>query len=339
MRWKELESVPRLLIETELEPVQGVRFQPTGFPDIGPAEYRAPNDTEMLLVESAQSMANHLERVCWDDAREDLSAPLAGLPYVKSVLSDGGTTNSILEAHRLNSPYIMRRKGDEIDEEWLRSTFPELAEVQKSKSERALAHAVFRYDTNSVIHGIFLEKIGGGLRLRRLLSAFIEASDVRPADSGGIKADRVDPTGKRGGGAEAGYGHVPFHRREFAAGSLMAYFNLDLAQLRAYGLGTSAEDLLVALALYKVQRLLSEPLRLRTACDLRSKRIEVTEPKGWTLPGLKELEDSLPRLIKACSGAIAVPPVTQVNWTAPPKKTKQKGETVKDEPEAEGDAE
>jgi len=42
----------RLLIEVELRPVQGARFQPTGFPDLGAAVFDAP-DGRRLLVESA----------------------------------------------------------------------------------------------------------------------------------------------------------------------------------------------------------------------------------------------------------------------------------------------
>src|SRR6266700_3580573 len=110
-----LKSEPRILIEAALKPVAGTRIQPTGFPDLGPATYEAPDSNggtvSTLLVESAQSMTNRLEAVCWDEAREDLVQELKGLPYVKVKLAGlpGGTdtTNSILDFHRLNSPYIM----------------------------------------------------------------------------------------------------------------------------------------------------------------------------------------------------------------------------------------
>ena len=49
-------------MEADLKPLQGERFQPTGFPDLGAATYQLPDGTRMLLVESAQSMANHLEK-------------------------------------------------------------------------------------------------------------------------------------------------------------------------------------------------------------------------------------------------------------------------------------
>ena len=71
-----LDGKPRVLIEADLKPVAGTRIQPTGFPDLGPATYDAPDGNggtvPTLLVESAQSMANRLEAVCWDEANDDL---------------------------------------------------------------------------------------------------------------------------------------------------------------------------------------------------------------------------------------------------------------------------
>ena len=43
-----LQQQPRLLIEADLRPVQGDRFQPTGFPDLGAATYKRPDGTPML---------------------------------------------------------------------------------------------------------------------------------------------------------------------------------------------------------------------------------------------------------------------------------------------------
>src|SRR5436305_3342600 len=113
--FKALEDKPRILIDVALKPVAGTRIQPTGFPDLGPAVYEAPDGNggtvPTLLVESAQSMANRLEAVCWDDATDDIAAELKGLPFVRVKLAGLGggtdTTNSLLEFHRLNSPYIM----------------------------------------------------------------------------------------------------------------------------------------------------------------------------------------------------------------------------------------
>src|SRR5262245_26505897 len=99
-----------LLFEVPLKVRQGHRFQPTGFPDLGAAEFDTPSGRS-LLVESAQSMANRLEAVCWDESADDLVESLRGLSYVKVLLpgkedKQEFLTSSVLEAHRLNSPYI-----------------------------------------------------------------------------------------------------------------------------------------------------------------------------------------------------------------------------------------
>ena len=80
-----LTGAPRLLLEADLRPVQGSRFQPTGFPNLGPAVYAAPDGGQTVLVESAQSMANRLEAVCWDEAADDWVPPLRGLPLIKVI--------------------------------------------------------------------------------------------------------------------------------------------------------------------------------------------------------------------------------------------------------------
>src|ERR1035437_1005799 len=99
--FKSFEEKPRILIEVALKPVAGTRIQPTGFPDLGPAVYDSPDGTSMLLVESAQSMANRLEAVCWDEATDDIAHEIKGLPFVKVRLAGLGngsdTTNSVLE--------------------------------------------------------------------------------------------------------------------------------------------------------------------------------------------------------------------------------------------------
>ena len=107
-----LTDSPRLLIEARLKPLQGTRFQPTGFPNLGAAEYEGPGGVKMLFVESPQSMANRMEGVCWDEVDDDWVEPLRGLPVVKVIDRVGNPlTNSVLEAHRINSEYIARAKG------------------------------------------------------------------------------------------------------------------------------------------------------------------------------------------------------------------------------------
>ncbi|MDA7951398.1 MAG: type I-U CRISPR-associated RAMP protein Csb1/Cas7u [Pirellulaceae bacterium] len=322
--FSDLENEPRLLLEVPLKPLQGSRFQPTGFPDLGAATFNGvrngsgPADhIDSLLVESAQSMANRLEEVCWDKGSigqedDDVVAPLQGISYVR-VQADGKTiTTSIQESHRLASPYIL--EGSD-------KTFFNLLKEQLGAQEtgrvdiQLLAKTLLHYDVNSLVHGVFLAKkelAGGRLRLPRALSSFIEADDVKVAESGGVKLDEHDPKGP----SAKGFGHVPFHREEYTAKKITAYFNLDLAQIRGYGLGKKVEDLLIGISIFKIQRFLKEGLRLRTACDFEvvSEDNWAKRPSSFTLPTLESLEAEIPQLIKACSDLFANPSVTNVNY-------------------------
>ena len=349
---EQLTGQPRLLMEAQLKPVQGTRFQPTGFPNLGAAVYDAPgvngDSMQMVLVESAQSVANRLEYTCWEEATDSLHSAVAGMPYVLVTLWDSGdTTNSLLEAHRLNSPYIIndegfarrfrtdarlpagggstgarrRRQQPRTEAE---TELPEDNGQAGVFDRAALAKTAFKYDPGSVLHGVFLEKLDGRARLQRCLSGFIEARQSRIADSGGVKNDRVAPSPKAlneiGLTVEAreGYGNVPFHRTEYTAESINAYFNLDLAQIRAYRLGENAERFLITLALWKVRKFLDTGLRLRTACDLDvAGDLEVTRPvNGFVVPPTTELEGDLPALIQACAadGLFANPPITELTF-------------------------
>lgn len=291
-----LDNAPRLLIEARLKPVQGTRFQPTGFPNLGHAVYDSPDGRgRTVLVESAQSMANRLETVCWDDVSDDWVGPLRGLPVVKVVNGDGKPlTNSLIEAHRLNSPYILEGK-DKTVVDLLKKR---LAAMEVGRVNlRELAQVLLEFDTNALLHGIFLAKkelAGGRLRLPRSLSAFVEAENARVAASGGVKNDTVNPSGD----TAKGFGNVPFARDEYVAEEITAYFNLDLRQIRAFGLGTDVERLLILVALFKIRKFLAEGLRLRTACDLDVSGVAVARPDGFDLPDLDDLAAELPGRIE-----------------------------------------
>ena len=314
---QQLADYPRLLMEAELKPVQGTRFQPTGFPDLGAAAYDAPSSngqaTQVVLVESAQSMANRLETVCWNSASNQIATALLGMPYVHIELWDGeDSTNSILEPHRLNSPYILESDDTSV----LDMLKARLAGREKGQVDlQQLARVLAEIDTNSLLHGVFLAKrdlAGGRYRLPRSLSAFIEATGVRPADSGGVKNDPVDPSGD----TSKGFGNVPFHRTEYTAQRITAYFNLDIAQIRAYSLGENAVRFLITLALWKIRKFLETGLRLRTACDLDAGDLEVSRPETFAVPSGTELDADLPALIQACEseGLFANPPVTHLTF-------------------------
>lgn len=305
-----LNNSPRLLVRAKLQPLQGTRFQPTGFPEIGAAQYEGPNGEAMLLVESSQSLANRMEEVCWDKVANDWIEPLRGLSVIKVNDKDGKPlTNSVLEAHRINSPYILEGKDKTVFDR-LKS---ELANMEGFVDLRKLASVLLKLDSNALLHGVFLAKkelSGGRLRLPRALSGFIEASNVTTATSGGVKNDGVNPSGD----TSKGFGNVPFARDEFVSPDIDAFFNLDLAQLRGYGFSQPVYELLAAVALFKIRGFLEEALRLRTACDLECVSIEVKRPEDFELPSWDALKAALPGLIENAKDTAGFE-VTTVTYT------------------------
>lgn len=352
MDFTSLKNKPRLLIEAELKPVQSSRFQPTGFPDLGAAEFDGPDDSHMLLVESPQSVANHLERTVFtefsrDSVSHELAGVLSGLPYVDIDLGEFGRTNTLLEAHRLNTAYLWesndataislqtailkdlgvpakRKKKGETE-----GSASDVVDVAGVLDMKRFYRTLLKYDPNSLLHGVFLEKVAGRLRLPRAITGFIEAKGARAVDSGGVKNDHVFPMKDESSGitSKDGFTNVPFSRTEFVATDIRAFFNIDLALIRGFGLGEASENLLIALALYKIRRFLDEGLRLRSFCilDLCSDWI-CTQPSNYRLPIREAIEESLPSLILlvAEEKRFAEPRITTVTWSGKKKTSNKK---------------
>lgn len=327
-----LAKTTRVLFSIGLQPVQGDRFQPTGFPSLGAATYQT-KDGQRLLVESAQSMANRLETTVWDAVQERPIAALEGISHVTVKKNGKFLTDTMLEAHRLNSPYILEAPKSPFVEK-LKT---ELGALESGPINRKLlAQALLKYDVGSLLHGVFLPKLAGGrLRVARSLSSFIEASNARVAASGGVKNDHVNPSGDTANG----FGNVPFARDEFTAEKIVLHVNFDLAQVRGYGLGPEAERLLVLLGLHRLRKLIDGDLRLRTACDLEpvTRDPKATRPEGFVLPTLANLETDLKTAIQANKSAMVH---TETTYDAKIESTKRKSgsadESEDDETDGEG---
>ena len=302
-------TTQRTVLEVDLTPVAGRRFQPTGFPDLGAAEFDSADGGKALLVESAQSMANRLEATTWDEASAGQVERLAALPYVRITDKDGAfLSSSRLEAHRLASAYVMEGKvgGTEEGEKWMERQLG-LA-VGRPLDYRAVARACFRLDPVSLVHGVFFARKNWPWqpKIARAVTSFIEAYQVIPAVSGGVKRDVVINEAKEGLTAK-GYGTVPHHRVEYTAGTITAYFTVDHAQFRSYGLSETATALLEALAEFEIGTLLDGGLRLRTACDL-----QVLEVRGQR-PDAEEAATRVAKLTADCSDELGS--VTEVTWS------------------------
>lgn len=275
------DSASRLLVEATLRvaPGSGGRFQPTGFPDLGPALYKgirngADGDAcmdgtvesiDMLLIESVQSMANRLEEVCLQG--EDYNTDCQGIPYVRVLdghRSNAFLTSSVREPHRLASPYVLRAKRDD-------SVFRDEMKTALQANKQRPVHiwrmvpALFERDPGCVLHGVFLEEIDGRIRLPRLVSAYIEACSPSQANSGGVYRGEV--TAKD---------NIPYPRQEFTSSSITASFILHLSTLKGYGLDEIKNRFLQTWAMYKIDRFLHHYLRLRTACEFEVADLKVT---------------------------------------------------------------
>lgn len=326
----------RLTLHASLKPASGLdRFQPAGFPEIGHVIYDAPRSDhsvkKVCIVDSAASMANHLESVCLASEHSlDLADELAGMPYVECRTDDGWpnvtkdtkgpkslVVTTLSEGHRLASTYFLDgrfvRDGQPSDSKFgdtLRNEFG-IADLGKKSHPLpdqwwTVLTTIFRYDPNSLVHGVLFPAMG--IKLPRMLTAHLEALDAARVRSSGVKFDRLGKTSS---------GQPIFSVDEETAGEIVATFVIDLALLRSFGRGDrglngAQKEFLLALALWKIGRLLRGPFRYRSNCDLDLHELRV---RGRELEGSAELPaiDLQSAIEKA---KFSDSPVTQVYWPA-----------------------
>jgi CRISPR-associated protein Csb1 len=298
----------RITLKATLAPVAGDRFQPAGFPEIGHVIYKAPRPNrsieDVCIVDSAASMANHLETVCLAGPFSlDLHEDLAGLPYLACLTDEtggGGHKNpdrlvvtSLSEGHRLASSYFLSDKAMVIaNGKPTAQTF-----ISKLKAEFGLQDlgtkthplpddwwkvftTIFRYDPNSLVHGILFPSLG--IRIPRVLTAHLEAFGAARVGSSGVKFDKLGKTTS---------GQPIFAVDEETASEIRATFILDLSLIRSFGSGNNKglagtqKEFLLAFALWKIGQLLAAPFRYRSNCDLQSRSVtwvngDVKDPKN-----------------------------------------------------------
>lgn len=312
----------RYIYDVTMTPISGSTFQPTGFPDIGPAtftRYEDGHEVDALLVESVQSMANRLEATAWNTAEHRPVDAVTRMPWVKVVRAKTREflTSSRLEAHRLASPFV---HTSTLDGQPMFGIIGDRLGLTADTplDYRAMAAAVAELDPFCLLHGVFFshKQWLGQPKFMRAISGVIEAHDVQRAVSGGRKSDRVrhqlDKDGE--GGTAEGYGSVPFSRTEWTAKRIVASFVIDIELLRSYGLPQAATAALETLALWEIRNLLDNGLRLRTACDLELAS-PVSARRGPELPAVHELTDALRDLITKSDGVFGDGEAITVEWS------------------------
>ncbi len=330
---------PLVLIAT-FEPIIGDRFQPAGFPEIGHVIYKAPRkdgSTESVcIVDSAASMANHLESVCQRGAHDlDLVDDLDGMPYIRCVTNttEGNepTTNrevvvtSLTEGHRIASSYFV--EGTVLNGDTKALTKDKDGKGEPLRFGRDLidkfgivlpdgkkAHppasqwwnvfkTIFEVDPNSLVHGVLFPQ--WQIKIPRALTAHLEAFGAGRVDRSGVKFDRLGKTTS---------GQPIFAVDDATAESIRATFALDVSLIRSFGrkkgdsvLGLSGEqqEFLVALALWKIEKLLASPFRFRSGCHLRRTGLKSYE---------HDVEISVDIKAAIAAAAFGKQPLTDVFW-------------------------
>lgn len=283
-----------LVLTATLEPIAGDRFQPAGFPEIGHVIYRAPrrdgSSENVCIVDSVASMANHLESVCQRGAHDlDLVDELEGMPYIRCItnMTIGKeptkdrevVVTSLTEGHRIASSYFLDGvplKGENKFEQDLVTRFGiELPGSPKAHPPPEkwwrVFKTIFEVDPNSLVHGVLFPQ--WQIKIPRALTAHLEAFGASRVDRSGVKFDRLGKTTS---------GQPIFAVDDATAESIRATFVLDVNLIRSFGrkkgdstlgLSEKQQEFLVALALWKVQKLLGSPFRFRSGCHLRQTKL------------------------------------------------------------------
>jgi len=297
-----LHDASPLVLTAALRPVAGLdRFQPAGFPEIGHVIYKAPRKDghveNVCIVDSPASMANHLESVCLRGAHDlELDDDLAGMPYLRCVTGDlvdkkllpekrELVVTSLTEGHRIASTYFLDGKSLDAEDSVAPETFAKTLErdfgIKLPGSKKAhppaekwwdVFKALFKYDPNALVHGVLFPQYQ--IKIARFLTAHLEAFGSARVDRSGVKFDRLGKTTS---------GQPIFSVDDETATEIRATFILDIALLRSFGrtektsgsdgekvrgLSEKQKEFIVALSLWKIDRLLKTPFRYRSGCHL-----------------------------------------------------------------------
>jgi len=368
-----LEKREPLVLFAFFQPVAGLdRFQPAGFPEVGHVIYKAPRSNgaveNVCIVDSAASMANHLEALCMRGAHDyELVDDLQGMPYLRCVtgkLEDGKlppekrevVVTSLTEGHRIASTYFFGNRPKKTlkwdgkgaqrlkDDGTLcdKSFGDELAEpdnfgIKLDGEKKAHPPAdkwwnvfktIFRYDPNSLVHGVLFPQ--WQIKIPRVLTAHLEAFGASRVDRSGVKFDRLRKTTS---------GQPIFAVDDATAREIRATFILDTALVRSFGrkngdntlgLGDEQKKFLVALALWKIEQLCKTPYRFRSGCHLKCAKL--SDDKGQEVTIDVDIKSAVNQ------AGFQQPSVTDIYW--PWDELKRKGEGDEDQeqkPDEEGE--
>jgi CRISPR-associated protein Csb1 len=315
-------------------------FVPAGFVDVGPSVVRdATTGENLVIVDSVQSVANHLEAILVAEPGRAITG-LEAMPYVRLTITDpaGRTrcTSSLELPHRLASGWLCKAKDLKPFQEALANDI----------LDNGIAAATFRRCPNSLLHGVFYSQLAGldpnVAKTPRLLSAEVVARGAQSITDGGVAKDPLFPSGEgfdveglvgaKAKAAEVGAGYIPYRHQAFIAREIELSVYLAEGRISRLPLPEPARDVLRLLARTKLALLLAEPLDLRAHCifqveDSNAIPQELRDPDQL----LADLQDRLQECQQL--GLLQEPVVTEFHLTlgaAKAKASKSKAAVVAD---------
>jgi CRISPR-associated protein Csb1 len=242
---------------------------------------------------------------------------------------------SLTEGHRIASTYFL--KGEYIDSDVLTKQFQEILVdkfgivLPESKKAHPPAEkwwnvfsTIFRYDPNALVHGVLFPQ--WQIKIPRVLTAHLEAFGAGRVDRSGVKFDRLGKTTS---------GQPIFAVDDAIAREIRATFVLDVALVHSFGrkngnsvlgLSDKQKEFLVALALWKIKRMLERPFRFRSGCHLKCVSLKQGEDQVEIQVNIKEAIDA---------AGFEEPRITDVYWS----REELYGEAEEKESEGEGEGE
>lgn len=187
---------------------------------------------------------------------------------------------------------------------------------------------IFRYDPNALVHGVLFPQ--WQIKISRVLTAHLEAFGASRVDRSGVKFDRLGKTTS---------GQPIFAVDDTTAREIRATFILDTALVRSFGrtngntplgLTQGQKAFLVALALWKIQRLCETPFRFRSGCHLKCAKL--TDDKDQEVTIEMNIQNAISQ------AGFQEPRVTDIFW--PREELYRAGEEEQESKakEADGDA-
>jgi CRISPR-associated protein Csb1 len=304
-------------------------FVPAGFVDVGHSVVRdASSGENLVIVDSVQSLANHLEATLVAEPGQAISG-LEAMPYVRLTITDPAgrtrTTSSLELPHRLASGWFCKAKD-------LKPFQEELAE---DILDNGIAAATFRRCPNSLLHGVFYSQLAGldpnVAKSPRLLSAEVVARGAQSINDGGVAKDPLFPSGDgfdveglvgaKAKAAEVGAGYIPYRHQAFIAKEIELSVYLAEGRISRLPLAEPARELLRLLARTKLALLLAEPLDLRAHCIFK---VEDQAAMPAELRNVDTLMADLQSCLETCcqQGLLQDPPLTEFQLTLGAAKAK-----------------